>query len=370
MNKKMRLILNSLGGGPSTTLLLDADMDPGVLRPWRHPNGKSYLTLRTGEVDNAGRPRFADHVTNAPALLSRADWELFDQAVEWQDRETTGFWDEMYAANPYNIENGLGELSVRRFVAGGEADARLSMDPIRRSERTRAILDTATTPLPVWHSDGNFTARDIAVARRSRLPLDTTGLKMAVTAIKEQREKLCLGLSDTFEFEGGTIYGATNFPFRQTMTLTSPEAVGWGPNDTVNELLEAIFRLQEDKFFGPYNLYYSNRWGMFFNRDYSENYGDRSLNSRLKEITNIKKMMALDFLPDFTMLLVQMNSKVVRAIQGMPITPIQWTGEGGMEVHWKVMSIQVPEFRETFDDNAGIIHLTSASPTTTTTTTA
>jgi len=58
--------------------------------------------------------------------------------------------------------------------------------------------------------------------------------------------------------------------------------------------------------------------------------------------------------------MVQMTSDVARAINGMPITTVQWESAGGMRLNFKVMAIQVPQIRSDYDGNSGICHATTS----------
>ena len=59
-----------------------------------------------------------------------------------------------------------------------------------------------------------------------------------------------------------------------------------------------------------------------------------------------------------TLLLVQMTGDVIRMVIGMPITMLEWTAEGGMVFHYKIMTIQVPQIRADQNDHTGIVHYT------------
>jgi hypothetical protein len=57
--------------------------------------------------------------------------------------------------------------------------------------------------------------------------------------------------------------------------------------------------------------------------------------------------------------MVQMTSDVIQAINGMDITTLQWETVGGMQLHFKVMCIQVPQMFSDIDGNCGICHGTN-----------
>jgi hypothetical protein len=54
--------------------------------------------------------------------------------------------------------------------------------------------------------------------------------------------------------------------------------------------------------------------------------------------------------------LLEMTSETVRAVIGMEVQTVQWESLGGMMKHFKVMAIQVPQFRPDTAGNSGVAH--------------
>lgn len=367
-------VLNGLGAGPSLNRLVRYRMDQGAVRPWGETDrygrftGRVFNTLANRQPDGTiirdkdGKPTFRNEqvrlVDNDAALLSRSDWLRIDERVQWATRNRARFWDAIYGANPLNIPNGMGTIAIQDTVASGEAEATISMDPIRRTRRDRPTKDVRLIPLPFIHSDGFFDAREVAVSANGQLPLDTAGIEMAAVACVEKREKLALGLIDSFSYAGGTVYGATNHPSRLTKTLTAP--TGTNGATTVTEVLDMLKKLRDKKFFGPYAAFYSNDWELYFGLDYTTTYPG-SLWRRINEITvregggQISSWTPLDFLTGFRILIVQLTSDVVQGINGMSFNTVRWQEAGGYEEHFKHLGIQVPRFRENADGFVGLV---------------
>lgn len=362
-----QLVLNGLGSGGSLNRLLNSGMDPGVLRPWAELDkrgqmtGRSIVTIRARNEDGSlrinptdGKPVHQNVVTNAPALLRREDWLRIDEAVSFAAKQRLRFWGDIYGQNPFNIPNGMGTIAVQHAVATGDASATISMDPIRKGERSRPTVDTALIPLPVIHSDGSFSARDIAVSRNGQMPLDTTSLTLSSRKVAEEVEKLAIGVSSSYTYAGGTIYGAINHPNRFTKTLTTP--TGSNGATTLAELLDMVKTLQDNFYYGPYIAYYSSSWNPFFARDYTTTYPG-SLRGRLAEgVPEISTWRQLDYLTGYQIVLVQMTPDVVQGMQGMGMTTVQWEEQGGMEWCFKVMCIQIPRIRADGNGKLGINH--------------
>jgi hypothetical protein len=78
---------------------------------------------------------------------------------------------------------------------------------------------------------------------------------------------------------------------------------------------------------------------------------------RIMQISGIKGIKVIDTLAADTILFVQMTSDVVRLIQGMGLTNVEWETEGRFITKYKVLTIQVPQIRSDPDGRSGIIHV-------------
>lgn len=370
-----QLVLNGLASGSSLQRLLYSGMDPAVLRPWMdvdtkgHPTGRNFITLNERNYDGSivlnkdNKPVTRNVVTNAPATLRVEDWKRIDAAVMWAAKSRLRFWGDVYGTNPFSIPNGMATIAIQHATADGDASATISMDPIRKGERSRPTLDTTLIPLPVIHSDGSFSAREIAVSRgyngQGSMPLDTTNIELSSRKVAETVEQLTLGVSSSYSYAGGTVYGAINFPQRFTKVLTNPTAGGWTGATLLLEVLQMIQTLKDNFFYGPYIAYYSSSWNIPLAKDYTTTY-PRSVKSRLVEgAPEITDWRQLDYLTGYQIILVQMTPDVIQGIQGMPITTVQWEEQGGFEQCFKVLCIQIPRVRSNALGVTGINHGTA-----------
>ena len=128
------------------------------------------------------------------------------------------------------------------------------------------------------------------------------------------------------------------------------------------------------KFFGPFVLYFSTAWDQYMEYDYvvgtaAQGYTtvDKTVLQRTQMLSKINRVAACDrFTSTDELLLVQMNSQTVRAINGMDTTVVQWTEQGGAQVMLRVMCIKLPELRaqyvgtSTSTRKCGIVHGTTS----------
>jgi hypothetical protein len=83
----------------------------------------------------------------------------------------------------------------------------------------------------------------------------------------------------------------------------------------------------------------------------------KTIRERILEISGIEDIKVSDTLSDDHVIMVQMSSDVVRLVQGLPITTVEWQTEGGMVFNYKVMTILVPQLRADQNDRTGIVVL-------------
>lgn len=345
-------IYNGQAFGDVADRLLDADLDPGVLKPWRDPTtGRKYVTLTRD-----GKPK--NFLTNAPATLTKDQWIDLDRAIVRIAEPELRVWGDIEGLGlRYRVPNGMGTTVLQEQTMGDFGTATISMDGLKRSDRDRPEFDLRNFPLPIIHGEFSFSARELAVARRSGAPLDTTSAERVTRRIVEQVESLTIGSAVSYSYGGGTIYGLTNKPERVSKVLTLPTALGWTPQTTVDEILDMISSLQDLNFNGQYGLYYSPAWTRYFDADYSATYANETLRTRLQKIDDIRFMRKLSYgLSGYQIVLFQLTSDVIRAVTGMDLTTLQWNSMDGLAKNWKIMCIMVPQLRTNANGTTGIAH--------------
>lgn len=352
----MDIILNGNATGNVANVLMANNFDPMALRPWIGDDGKAYIAQNAGTVDDKGEPVINALTTNAPATLRKDDWLAIDTAVIKAAKPRLNAVADLRGGGlEYLIPNGMGKTSLEHETQSDVGPATISMDGLREGNNDRPLFNLQNLPLPIIHKDFHFSARQVMVSRNGGSPLDTTGAELAGRRVAEEVEKLTLGESDSYAFGGGNVYGYKNFPSRLTKTLTAPTTTN--QKTTVNEVLAMRAQSVANNYYGPWKLYFSPAWAEFMDADYSEAKGDNTLRERLQKIEGITDVKQADYLTgDKTMILVQQTSDVARIVNGMDITTVQWESHGGMQLNYKVMAILVPQLRNDFENQTGIVH--------------
>jgi hypothetical protein len=350
----------SFRGGPVADRLLAVNFDTGALRPWTDKWGRTWMTLwneRLGKKQNV-------LVSNSPSGLPYDGWRYWDDSlVRVMRQQLTVYGDIVGQGLSMNIPNAMGTPVIMHQTMTDAGEADLSMDGIRQTKRDQTIFDLQGLPIPLVHSDFDFSLRDLEMSRNPGrggvvMPKDTTMIEQSTRKCMEKIEKFFLGTLASYSFAGFTAYGLTNYPYRTTRTLTLPTAAGWTPETTYGEIMDMIQDAHNVLFYGPYMIWYSPAWFRYFNADYSSAQPSAGvLNDRLARIPNIKFWHQADFLgAGYTILLVQVSPAVIQALNGIKLHVMQWDAVGGLVKNYKVLGCMVPRLRRNANGNTGIVH--------------
>lgn len=348
--------------------LLHAGGDCNVLRPYIGNDGRSYVTMNVAAPGS--KPKYEAIPTNNAATLRKDEWVTFDNIVIKAARLRLRAWSDLRAANTYGGFDGMSSMILEHETMSDPGEAFTDFDGLSEGRRDAPTFQLNGLPLPITHSPFWFSSRRLGMSRKMGQPLDSVMAEAAGRRVAEEIEKTTIGIKTGMLLSPGNVaeyaaapkvYGYTNFPYRITKTnMTAPTTGGWTPAVLISEILDMIESLNSAGFFGPFMCYHSTGWSKFFDQDYSGTKGDNTLRDRIKKIEQISDVRRLDFLTtNYTILLVQMTADVARAVDGMPITTIQWESMGGMRIDFKVMAIQVPQLRADINGASGIAHGTT-----------
>lgn len=347
----MDFILNGQATGNVAATLVRNNLDVGCLRPFIGKDGRSYITMTQNGQD------ITVPLTNATATLRKDDWMQLDDAIVKAAKPRLRAVSDLFARGlTYNIPNGMGKTVLETHRQSDVTPATISMDGLRKSQADRPVFDILNLPLPIIHKDFEFSARQVMASRNGGSPLDTTTAELAGVRVAEAAEQLLLGMSNEYSYGGGQIQGYTNFTSSIPKVLTNPETSGWTPATTVQEVLDMKLKSQSASHYGPWVLYVAPQWDVFMDDDYSAAKGDNTLRERLSKIDGIEEVKTLDYLTGYQMVLVQMTRDVVRIVNGLNLTTVQWESNGGMMLHFKVMAIWVPQLRADQNNRTGIVY--------------
>lgn len=370
-NVKVDVISDGVASGAVADRLLAHDMDPGYLRPYIETEGphrgRPLVANRRGQVMAA----------NA-ATLRKDEWAMFDTQVIKAARERLSAWNDLGSlSGTFGGFNGMASMVLEHETMSDPGEASVSFDGLVQGVNDAPEFQLEGLPLPITHVDFFFSSRRLAISRKMGTPIDSSMAEAAGRRVAESVEKTTIGLQvgsildpkNATSLYGRTpkVYGYTNFPDRLTKDdFTDPSDSGWDPAATLDDVLDAVEALRENKFYGPFMLYHSPAWSRYLDADYYrlESNGavapTKTLRNRLREIEDIRDVKRLDLFTDtnnpFQFVFVQMTTDVARAVNGLNMTTVQWETQGGMRLNFKVMCIHVPQLRSDHYGNCGLLH--------------
>ena len=326
-----------------------AGMNVNVLRPWEETKGKnagkSYINVNGKAVQ-----------VNT-STLRKDEWKQYDQAIiEVAKQRLIGIRDLQTMGLTYNITNGMGKTVLEHETMSDMEDAELSMDGKTRGEKDRVEYGIDYLPLPIIHKDFSINARTLAASRTTGDPLDVTQAQIAGRKVAEKIESMLFTGASSYAFGGGVIRGYLDFPNRNTYSLTYAWTHGSATGETIlADVLGMKAKAIAAGFYGPFMLYIPTAYETVLDEDFKAG-SDKSIRQRLMEVSSLRGIQVADKLTAANVTLVQMTSDVVRVVNGLGITVVEWSTEGNMVHNFKVMAIQIPQIRSNHDDACGVVH--------------
>lgn len=325
--------------------LAEVDFDVNYLRPYYGSDRRAYVTQNGVAV-----PYF-----QANATLRKDEWLELDTAIiEEAEERLIGVQDLLSAGLTMNLSDGLGTTSLEWENVDDFSPAEISMDAVTQSNADRPNYELESIPLPIIHKDFNFNLRQLRSSRKRGETLDVTSARLASRQVSETVEDLLFAGTPTYAYAGGTIFGYLTHPDRNTVTLTENwDAAG----KTGEEILADVLAMKQASinanFTGPFWLYIPQAYDTTLDDDFKSEVS-QTIRQRLMQVEGIDKITVADKLTANTVVLVQHTTDVVRIVNGLPLTTVQWEGNGGMRQNFKVMTIMIPNIRATQGNRSGV----------------
>lgn len=316
-------------------------------------NNKAYGSVAAKLLNNG---MDVNKLRNNDVLLYD-EWKLLDKAVIEAFRlRAVGVADLMSRNLVYRF-NGLAKTVLGWQTQSDISDAELAMDGVTKGVEDRPTYDIGYLPLPIIFKDFSYSIREITESRNGSMPLDTTTAELCAKKVMEKIESILFTGASSYTFGGGTIYGYTDFPHRNEVTMNTQWDSSSATGATIiNDVVAMKQASINDRCYGPWVLYIPTAYETVMDEDYGSAY-PKTIRQRILEIDGIQSVKVVDFLTANNVLMVQMTSDIVRMVEGMSIRVIQWDTDGGMKVNFKVMAIMVPQLRSDKSLRSGIIHL-------------
>lgn len=287
--------------------------------------------------------------------LLHEEWLEIDKAViEAAHLRQVGIADLRSRGLVYNM-NGMAKSVLAYQDMSDIEGANVSMDGVTPGERDRPQYNINYLPLPIIFKDFSFSLRELQESRNGSQPLDTTMAAAAANKVIEKAEEWLFQGSSAFTYGGGTIRGYQDAPQRTTRAI----GTDWA-SDTGANILTDVRNMKQDKIndrhYGDAILYIPTAYETVMDNDFTVNY-PITIRERILKMTGIQDIKVADQLTAANVMLVQMTANVVRIVEGLPITTVQWSSGDGLRIFFKIMTILIPQVRNDQQNRSGIVHL-------------
>lgn len=317
------------------------------MRPFINSDGQSRVIVNGQELR-----------TNAPALLRYDEWKDIDRTViEAVSDRLVGVADLIAKG----LVHPLGSIGMTIALWERSSDmtpAEVSMSGTKEGEADKMAFDTQTVPVPIVHKDWRLNIRHLEASRALGAGLDVSMAAAAGRLVAEKSEDM-LFAGAAVQVDGGTVYGYTTHPDRNTvaLTLSWTNAGKTGANilTNVQAMLQAA---RNDGHYGPYTLYIPGEYEGKLDDDFAPGTSDnRTIRQRLLQLSGLQEIKVADRLANDNVVLVQMTREVVDLARAQDVTTVQWENRGGMTQEFKTMAVWVPRLKSRYDGQSGIVHM-------------
>lgn len=292
--------------------------------------------------------------------LPQQAWEYIDSAVIRTAKENlVGIADlNASAGTRLNFDGMSASVYTRKRISEVGAAA-VAVNPDNVSDSAILDMDDLSVPMLVTYKDFHVDTKQLSMAARSGLPLDTALAEEATRSVARTLENNLFNANITAN--GATMYGYTTFPDRQTYTIPTSWSTAQ-PDDILADVNNMMSLSIQSNHFGPWMLYIPWQYHPILNLDYHVGTGDYpvagSVRTRLMELPGLLDIKVSSYVANDTVVLVEMTSGTVQLINGMPIRTVAWepAGTPNWTHKFKVMTISVPLLVSDYKGNCGIVH--------------
>ncbi len=294
----------------------------------------------------------------AELTLRPDEWKEIDDAVTEVAREELAVYDYFIGKNLVKtLRNAFGTTVLEWHSVSDSQEATMSMDAVNRGQGDRVKYKDNFLPIPILHADYEINARFLEVSRKNGNGVDVEEARNAARKIMDKKEDLLVG-SGTYTFGGGTMYTLLNYPDRNQVQLNG----AWDASATTDEMIiDDVKRLKK----ANRDAYHRGEGVLILPDAYQDRLGDdysisgqslMTLKERIMKLGNIADIIFSERIADNNVVFVELRRRTIEIINGMPMTNMMWTTEGGMIAKHKIMEIAVPRFKSDFNNHCGIAH--------------
>lgn len=297
------------------------------------------------------------------SFLRKDEWEEMDMAIKDVARTRLVLANDLVGLGLIKRLRGLGTMFASYQQQSDMADATIDMSGDTASSLDRLNYETISVPIPVIHKGFTISLRELEASRQNGNGLDAVHAMTAARKVNDAIEALIANGTGAPTVGGNTIQGLTNKTSRIADTATN-----FGGGDFATEgngyktINGMISQLQARGFFGPYVCYVARTQ----HGELRDRHTDGSGRSELAVIEeNLRSagllwVKACDALAAGSLVVYEASMDVIDLAIGQDIAVVQWSPNGGMSTHYKVMAALAPRVKGNSTTTVGLAHATGA----------
>jgi uncharacterized linocin/CFP29 family protein len=320
--------------------------------------GAAHLDL-SGQVqkDLAARVLAAGGVQELRALattLREKEWETIDTAIVNIARPLLVGVNDLRARPELVKTIDAMQTTVLAYDKISDLEAaEITMKLSQRPKADRPTYARAYVPLPFFTKFFQLDARELNMGRKLGTPLDTSAAAASSAKVAELAEQTLFNGASSYTAAGGTLYGYTDFPSRNTVSLGTSWVTESGENIVI-KVIALIDASVADNHFGPWILYVPQAYAGALSKDHKAN-SSLTVSERIRAISGIIDVKVAPKLTANNVVLVEMSPLTIELVMGMDITNIPWNTEVGDLMHL-VAACMIPLPKADADGRCGIVH--------------
>ena len=292
--------------------------------------------------------------------LPQQAWEYIDDVVIRTAKENLVGIADLNAFPTTNItfDGMTASVYVKKRISEVGA-ATIAVSPDTSADSAILEMDDLGVPMVVTYKDFNINTKQMAMASRVGLPLDTSLAEEATRSVSSTLEDTLF--NGEVKANRSIVYGYTKFPDRNTYTIATSWATA-DPDVILGDVNSMMSLSMQANHFGPWMLYIPWQYQVRLNEDYHISSGDYpvvgSIQARLMELPGLLGIKVSSYLANDNVVLVEMNSSTIQLINGMPMRTLAWEppGSPNWDHKFKVMTISVPMCISDYKGQCGIVH--------------
>lgn len=347
MTKKIfRLNCNESGGaqvGSTSNLRFSAH----EMRPFRDEDGETFIRVN-GE-------NFPINVNANTTLPYQAWLDIDAMVVEVTKDRLMAMGDLISRGLTHNV-GGLGTTVSQWEKESDMTAANESMNGETAGDEDGLNYAQDQVILPIIHKEFRIPMRSQLAVEQNGGDLEMSSVAVATRKVAEKSEDLLISGS-SLNVGGSTVYGYTNYPNRNTFTISTAWTSITDYNDLLDDVLDMMTLARGDGYYGPYTLYIPDEYESVMDKSFDSSSGNpETVRDRILRINMIEAVKVVDRLATNNVVLVQMTRDVVDlAIAQTPIA-VDWSLNGGISNHFKVFAGWAPRIKSTYDGDCGVVH--------------